>query len=178
MRLVVAFALMMLAATFVPARAELVMSSRSCVAPDVTNAYQRARYVFLGEVTEVVEPVDRKRTAPLSKQLFTIKFKVEKAWKGVFTATFEVLSGYGDRPGPFPFPEAARGQRYIVYASPLALPNGTYDPQTIMFSGCSRTALVTASETRSVIRLDETFDRMNGAADVKILDWKYPPLIF
>ena len=176
MKLLVATVLM-LAAICGPARAEFV-SSRFCVAPDVNSAYQRARYVFLGEVTEVVEPVDRKRTAPLSKQLFTIKFKVEKAWKGVFTSTFEVLSAYGERPGPFPYPEATKGQRYVVYADQLLLPNGTHDPQTIVFSGCSRTALVTESTRRFVIRLDETFDWMNGAADVKILDWKYPPLIF
>ena len=152
-------------------------SSRAstCVIPDVSKAYEQARAVFLGELIGVVEPLTSEPSAPMSSRLFTIRFKVEKSWKGVFSSTFEVLSSHGG--GAFGFYDPGDAKKYIVYADPL-IEKGANHPHKTIISWCSRTALVSDSDKRSRIRLDQVFDRTNGAADVKILDWRYPPLTF
>lgn len=147
----------------------------TCLIPDVPKAYEQAQAVFLGEVIEIVEPLNSRQAAPLSSRLFRIKFKVERAWKGVFTSTFEVLSSHGE--GSFGFPRVRKGERYVVYADPL-FEKGAYNSHHTIISSCNRTALVSNSQPRHGLRLDKTFDRTNGDADLKILDWRYPPLKF
>ena len=147
----------------------------SCIIPDVTKAYQQARAVFLGEVVGVVEPLPSEASAPVSSRLFKIRFKVERAWKGVFSSTFEVLSSQSG--GSFGLYLGRNPKKYIVYADPL-FENGVYHPHKTVISHCGRTASVSESEKRSSIRLGDTFDRTNGIADVNILDWRYPPLTF
>lgn len=146
----------------------------SCIIPEVSEAYKQARAVFVGEVAEVIKSPDFDETSP-RKHLFIITFKVEKAWKGVFTSTFDVLSSQGE--GAFGFPFVRKAEKYLVYGEPFS-ENGAYDPVKTIISRCSRTALVSRSEKPAGIRLDRTFDRTNGAADLKILDWRYPPLRF
>jgi hypothetical protein len=166
---------LVIGALCIPVRAEFLMST--CAVADLDNAYNRARAVFLGEVTDIVETVYPNQTARGQERAFSIRFKVEKAWKGVFTSTFEVLSSYGEDAGPLGFPLMRKGQRYVVYADPIFVGYGKYDPHHTAISGCSRTASVSNTSKRFVVRLD-SFDRTNGAADVRILDWRYPPLTF
>lgn len=152
-------------------------SSRAstCVIPDVHKAYERARAVFLGEVVGMAAPINPEASPRSSDRLFKIRFKVHRAWKGVFSSTFEVFSS--DGPAHFGLYEGGNAKKYIVYADPL-IDNGVYPPHKTAISRCSRTALVLESDKRSGLRLDQIFDRTNGAADVKILDWRYPPLTF
>jgi hypothetical protein len=146
----------------------------TCIIPEVPKAYEQARAVFLGEVEEIIEPVKSNEALPLSRRLFTIRFRVEKAWKGVFTSSFEVLSSQGE--GNFGFPQVRKGERYVVYADPL-LENGVAHPHKTIVSACNRTAGVSNSQARHGFQLSDTFDRTNSV-DEKILDWRYPPLMF
>src|SRR5260370_12391360 len=54
-----------------------------CVRPEVPDALKRANAVFLGEVLDIVEPKTANDDAPIQDRFFTIKFKIEKSWKGV-----------------------------------------------------------------------------------------------
>ncbi len=54
-----------------------------CLTAEVPEAYDEAKVVFIGEVTEIVAPRTDDPTALLADHLFTVKFKVEESWKGV-----------------------------------------------------------------------------------------------
>jgi hypothetical protein len=87
---------------------------------EVPEAFDYAKAVFLGDVTEIIEPKSADEKAPLSVRLFVIKFKVVKAWKGIGFASQEisVLANQG-RSGCFDSPTLQKGLRYLVFADPL-----------------------------------------------------------
>jgi hypothetical protein len=170
-RFVVTAVLIAVASSVVPRSSK----ASSCIIPDVTKAYEQARAAFLGEVIEVVQPLNPEASPRSSDRLFKIRFKVHRAWKGVFSSTFEVFSY--DGPAYFGLYEGGNAKKYIVYADPL-IENGVYPPHKIAISRCSRTALVSESDKRSSLPLAETLHPRSGIADVKVLDWRYPPLTF
>lgn len=146
----------------------------SCIMPDVNKAYENARAVFLGEIMEIVEPLNREASPRSSDRLFRIRFKVHRAWKGVFSSTFEVFSP--DGPAYFGLYEGGNAKKYIVYADPLI--ENVYPPHKTAISRCSRTASVLESDKRSSLPLAKTLHRTSGIADVRVLDSRYPPLTF
>lgn len=109
-----------------------------CVTPEVSEAYKNANAVFLGEVVEIIEPKNSNEKAAISDRFFTIKFKIERSWKGVpFAASeFVVLSAQGHY-GCFAFPPVKRGEQYLVYADPTS-DSGNWSVVT----NCNRSTVV------------------------------------
>jgi hypothetical protein len=110
----------------------------SCIVPEVPEAFDQAQSVFLGEVVEIVNPSTVEADAPLPGRLYTIKFKVERSWKGFPFAEIDVLSAQGD--GCFAYPAVHKGEKYLVYAE-ASYVNGSEDKHWLMIWSCSRTAL-------------------------------------
>ena len=123
----------------------------SCISPEVPEAFKSAKAVFLGEVVEILEPKNTNETAPLSDRFFTIKFKIEKSWKGVpFAALeFSVLSAQGHY-GCFAFPPVTKGERYLVYADADS-GSGNWSVVT----NCSRSTIVRPGLNRRLFNSDE-----------------------
>lgn len=96
-----------------------------CVTPELPDAFASANAVFLGEVTEIIEPRSADEKAALSLRLSVIKFKVIKSWKGIGFASQEisVLANQGDS-GCFPSPTLQKGLRYLVFADAADNENG------------------------------------------------------
>jgi hypothetical protein len=113
-------------------------SSCWCTKPEVKEAFDRAKVVFVGEVVEVVPPRVKTWTAKLEDAAPVIKFKVETAWKEPFWTEITVFAGIGGCSGPRKLPQ--KGEKYLVYAEPVY----RYDPSRseLMTSPCGRTALL------------------------------------
>lgn len=89
-----------------------------CAMPDVPKAYEQATAVFVGKVVEIVPPRTSDENRPLADRFYTLKFKVEKSWKGSFPSLeISVLSGQGD--GCLSYPVVKVGEKYLVYADPV-----------------------------------------------------------
>jgi hypothetical protein len=107
-----------------------------CLTPEVPRAYDEADAVFIGEVAEIVAPRTDDLTAPFADHLFTVKFKVEKSWKGAgFLDTtipeINVLADQG-RYGCFSWGSFLEGRKYLVYATQT-------DEKDLAVRVCSRT---------------------------------------
>src|SRR5215208_4478500 len=74
-----------------------------CLVPDVPDSFAKASAVFVGVATDIIEPHASGAKSTLSERFFTIKFKVEKLWKGRFSPEISVLADQG-RLGCFSFP--------------------------------------------------------------------------
>lgn len=127
-----------------------------CVTEDVPEAFASAKAVFLGEVTEIIEPRSADKEAALSLRLFVIKFKVVRSWKGVGFASQEisVLASQG-RSGCFISPVFQKGLRYLVFADPA-----NEDAWSIV-GVCNRTTIVPPALTPSKLfgdGIDPFFD--------------------
>jgi len=139
----------------------MVIPSRAnacfCITPDVPDALKQAKTVFLGEVIDIVEPKTTDVTAPLPGRFFTIKFKIQKSWKGIASGTseFSVLSAQG-RYGCFAFRPVAKGERYLVYADPA--------------SDTGHWGLVTICNRTTAVRLGFNPDAIDPYEDMKQLD--------
>ena len=121
----------------------------SCVVPEVPEAFREARSVFVGEVVEIIEPRSGNPKAPLADQLYSIKFKVERSWKGVNASQLSVLSDQG-RAGCFSWGLFVKGMKYLVYAE-RRTPGAPVRNLAVLFS-CNRTALLaSASEDLKLI---------------------------
>jgi hypothetical protein len=117
----------------------------SCIMPEVAQAFNQARAVFVGEVAEIIKPRTDNTEAPLADRLYTVKFKVEKSWKGagfreVSVPEIIVLSDQG-RAGCFSWGSFLEGRKYLVYAEETKEGN-----MAVLFS-CNRTiSLANASK--------------------------------
>src|SRR5207247_6488565 len=101
--------------------------------------------VFVGEVIEIVEPHSDNLKAPLADRLYTIRFKVERSWKGVRAQEISVLSDQG-RAGCFSWGPFLKGKKYLVYAERRTPAGAPIRNLAVLFS-CNRTALLSrASE--------------------------------
>lgn len=112
-------------------------SACSCVKPEVSQAFQEARTVFLGEVVEIVQPRTDKHTAPLSDRLFHIRFKVERSWKGAARQEIVILSDQG-RAGCFSWGPFVKGRKYLVFAE-RRTPSGAPIKQLAVLFRCNLT---------------------------------------
>ena len=125
-----------------------------CVKNEVPQAYKEAKAVFIGEVTEIVQPRTNDQNADLSEKLFVIKFKVERSWKGAgfldtTVAEIQVLSDQG-RAGCYSWGPFLEGGKYLVYA----IQNG--DNLAVLFS-CNRTTSISnAADDLRVLRAMES----------------------
>jgi hypothetical protein len=140
----------------------------SCVVPEVPEAFDRAKAVFVGEVIEIVEPTTSDEKAPLHDRFYVLRFKVEKSWKGVLASEIDVLSDQGR--GCFAYPTVKKGEKYLVYADP-AFEDGSEAKGFIIMTSCNRTAMLPASTRRSTQRLTHPeVNRNDGSADLRKLD--------
>lgn len=115
----------------------------SCVMPEVPQAFSEARAVFIGEVVDIVEPRTNNPRAPLADRLYSIKFKIEKSWKGVSNQEVVVLSDQG-RAGCFSWGSFVKGRRYLVYAERRTPSGAPLRNLAVLFS-CNRTTLIAAA---------------------------------
>jgi hypothetical protein len=115
----------------------------SCVMPEVPQAFSESRAVFIGEVIDIVEPRTNNPKAPLADRLYTVKFKIQRAWKGATNQEVLVLSDQG-RAGCFSWGSFVKGQRYLVYAERRTPSGAPLRNLAVLFS-CNRTTLVAAA---------------------------------
>ena len=88
----------------------------SCIKPEAPEALAHAQAVFVGQVMDITDPRSILREDPASERLFTIKFQVERAWKGAhFSGEVSVLSAQGN--GACAHPPVSVGERYLIYAA-------------------------------------------------------------
>jgi hypothetical protein len=110
----------------------------SCISPEVPESFNRAKAVFVGGVVDIVEPKTTDETAPLPGRFFTIKFKVQRSWKGIAFGTeeFSILSAQSHY-GCFAFPPVSKGETYLVYADPAY-----HAEDWGIITACNRTTVV------------------------------------
>jgi len=106
-----------------------------CIREEVPKAFESAKAVFLGEVTEIIEPKSSDETAPLSLRLFVIKFKVIRSWKGAGFGSQEI-SVLGNQ-GRLESPELQIGLRYLVFTDRVA-----NEQEWGVLGMCNRTTVV------------------------------------
>ncbi len=92
---------------------------------DVSEAYDRADAVFIGEVTEVKKPISSAPTASCADRLYRVTFKVEYSWKGAGfqefgTPRLVVLSDQRMDGEWFSWGSFSEGSKYLVYAEKTA----------------------------------------------------------
>jgi hypothetical protein len=127
------------------------------VTPEVREAFQAARAVFVGEVTEIVEPRTGNPKAPLIDRLYAIKFKVERSWKGPTSQEIIVLSDQG-RAGCFSWGPFLKGRKYLVYAE-RRTPAGTPIRSLAVLFSCNRTALLAGASQDLKVLESTSFKR-------------------
>ncbi len=137
-----------------------------CARTEVKDAFKQAQSVFVGEVTDIVEPKNP-NAETIQERFFTIKFKIEKSWKGVPLGTRElgVLAAQG-RYGCFAFPPMHKGERYLVYADPTDSAQGWS-----VITTCTRTTAIMVSAKPSLAE-----GAIDPFADMKKLDAITTPL--
>lgn len=117
-----------------------------CVTPEVSQGFEIAKAVFQGEVTEIIPPRNTAEDAPLTDRAWTVRFKVERTWKGPFFIEADVYVFMGG--GCFNPPWFVKAEKYLVYADPIW---GSTKSTDVTIGGCSRT--VSMSATRTEFRL-------------------------
>lgn len=108
-----------------------------CPAPPVPEALKIADAVFIGEVVEIIKPLTPDPKAPLPGCFYTIRFRVEKAWKGINALEINVMTpmtGYEAMPVP-----KSEGDKYLVYAYYADTPEGAPSQWLLMGTMCNRT---------------------------------------
>ena len=108
------------------------VSQLNCLAsPDVSDSFDRAAAVFIGEVTEIKKPISSDPSAPLTDRLHKVSFKVEYSWKGAGFQEFGTLSllvlsdlGFNDdclgNCWCFSWGSFLEGRKYLVFAEETA----------------------------------------------------------
>jgi hypothetical protein len=119
--------------------------------PTVSKGLTRASAVFVGEVIDIIDPVTSNEKAPPPGRFYTIRFKVEKSWKGVASQEISILSAQG-KYGCFTYPPVSKGEEYLVFADPFYL-NGSFQTDWRIVTICNRTKLL-ANASDDVKRLD------------------------
>ena len=139
-----------------------VVMACDCIKPEVAQGFEIARAVFQGEVTEVIPPRNSAKDAPFTDRAWTIRFKVERTWKGPFFIEADVFALMGDCFSP---PWLVKGEKYLVYADPVW---GSAKSTDVMIDRCSRTASMSA--TRTEFRLFRPPLDQNAESDIRALN--------
>ena len=131
-----------------------------CLQPNVEEAFNRAKVVFVGEVLEVTPPRDRESTLFVDTA-YTVRFRVEKAWKEPFWTEANVLVPMDSCFGLLLLPQ--KGEKYLVYAEPV---HG-FDPSRneVMTHGCTRT-----SRLSEISPATDVYYRNQAADDIRRLN--------
>src|SRR3954469_23277683 len=125
----------------------LTASACWCFVPDVHKSFDKATDVFVGIVTEIKPPHSTSEKSSLSERLFTIKFKIEKSWKGSVSTEISVLADQGWL-GCFSYHTVYVGEKYLVYAD--SFPSDEKDLKGfVTINLCNRTGLIGEQLTRS-----------------------------
>jgi hypothetical protein len=111
-----------------------------CFVPAVSKSYDKASDVFTGVITEIDAPHNTSDNAAPADKFFTIKFKVEKSWKGRLTQEISVLADQG-RLGCFSYPTVYVGDKYLVYADPFPS-DASEGKDLVIITACNRTGPV------------------------------------
>jgi hypothetical protein len=111
-----------------------------CSAPAVPLAFKEASAVFIGTVSDVVDPRSKVDKAPLEQRFYTIRFNVQRSWKGVTSDEISVLSGQG-KFGCLSYPAVSKGERYLVFANALYRDGGPVKG-LLLIDRCTRTELI------------------------------------
>ena len=87
---------------------------------DFPHAFEKAKAVFIGEVTEI-RPVSSDPNAPLVERWYRVSFKVEYSWKGAGFQSLGapgivVLSNQGRSGDCYSWGSFTVGRKYLVYA--------------------------------------------------------------
>lgn len=144
-----------------------------CVVPDVLEAFEEASAVFVGTVTEIAEPRTSEETGSPSDRFFTIKFTVEKQWKGKYSPEIYVLADQG-RLGCFSYPTIFKGEKYLVYGDPVYSHGGNMKG-LVAINACNRTGLISEQLKRPAFGLDglefrDFLGRRYASEDLKELE--------
>jgi hypothetical protein len=131
------------------------------VSPDFPEAYDKARAVFIGEVTEIKKPIFSDPKASLADRLYRVTFKVEYSWKGAGFQEFGapgvvVLSDQGMDGSCFSWGSFREGGKYLVYAE------ATTENELIVRLG-NRTALLfkSSEDLKELQRMSNPFYRFS-----------------
>jgi hypothetical protein len=108
-----------------------------CPAPEVPEALKSSNAVFIGEVVEIIKPLTSDLRAPLPGHFYTIRFRVEKAWKAVNELEINVLVPVGGYE-TLPLPEK-KGDMYLAYAYNAYTFEGIQTEWLLMGTMCNRT---------------------------------------
>lgn len=123
-----------------------------CIPPSVQASYDNSKAVFVGEVLEVIPPQTTDPRAGFVDVAHTIKFRVEKSWKGVFFTDTSVMTRLDSCPALNP----KKGDRYLVFARAV-YPN---DPShsELATGPCDRTALLSEISTANIVYRNQAAD--------------------
>lgn len=132
-----------------------------CYQPDVREAFDEAKAVFVGEVLEIIPPRSADPKAGFIDRAHTIRFTVEKQWKGSFSTEMMVLTRLDSCFGLQPAPQ--KGSKYLVYAYAV-FPNDASRAE-LSTGYCTRTAVFSdVPIQRSLV------DRNSAADDIRMFN--------
>ena len=138
----------------------------TCLLPDVTEGFEQAKAVFVGEVEKIIPPHTRSKDAPFFDRAYFIQFKIERSWKGLPFGYLKVWALQGDE--TFALPTFKKGERYLVYADPVSWGEVANDDLKVDY--CNRTALLPRDAKQRDVVTNFEFNRENGARDLRALD--------
>jgi len=124
--------------------------------------FEIAGAVFEGEVTEIIPPRNPAKDAPFTDRTWTIRFKVERTWKGPFFIEADVYALIG---GCFSPPWMVKGEKYLVYADPI---RDSIKSTDVLIDRCNRT--VSLSAARSEFRLFRPPLDQSAESDIRALN--------
>lgn len=132
-----------------------------CINPEVKEAFDRAKIVFVGEVLEVMPPRSTDANAEFVDAAHTFKFKVETAWKEQFWTEASVLARMDNCFSLRTLPQ--KGEKYLVYAEPVYRDDPSR--REVMTHSCTRTALLPHISPASGV-----YYRNQAANDIRALN--------
>lgn len=139
----------------------------SCLAPNVTEGFERAKAVFVGEVTEITPPRSTDKDATFFERAYLVEFKIEKSWKGLPFGSLKVWALQGNE--SFALPAFNKGERYVVYADAVHSDEASTHLE-LMVSECNRTALLPKDPKPRPKIMRDVVDRRDGTEDLRALD--------
>lgn len=132
-----------------------------CITPEVQESYDNAKAVFVGQVLDVIPPRNTDPKAEFVDAAHTIKFRVDKSWKGMFLTEASVLTRLDNCFGLHPAPKT--GDSYLVYA--WAVDQKDPSRTELATGSCTRTALLSAISPAS-----DVYYRNQAADDIRALN--------
>jgi hypothetical protein len=143
-----------------------------CGMPDVREVVAQASAVFVGEVIDIAESRTSDEKAPNSERLYTIKFRVEKSFKGVSLQEKVAVFKGDSKTSCFAYPEIFLGEKYLVYAY-ASYKNDVSVNGPFSISACgNRTGILSPQLVRRSWYVDEKdgYGRPYATEDLKELE--------